>query len=349
MKLKKIKTVVVMLLAAIFVPISILAQQNEVKITVHKDGSDSTLKNSFYSTMFDVQDLGKMHEKLDSIFSTLDKDLDKKIKVMAFNADSMRKHFNFNTDFDFKHGIDSMFTFRKLSLDDKRIEKIIDSYHRKPGKRVWVLDEKYLDSLHHKGMNIKVKMDSVTENGRTVIKKEILIEGKGKDGEPIVIKRYNDSDEEREDIIAYHQKHGVKHPGEHVIIEKNNKRLRPGDYEHKHVEEIAISDAEILVKGGISPKVITAPALKPKNIEVNIKVKEEFGKQVKTIGMSLDFEDKEDLQVLILARDGQVVFDETLKNFSGTYIKDIEINEAISPYYFVVIRDKKMFGRLIQE
>ena len=348
MKANKTKTGMLVLLTAVLIPMSIFSQQEDVKIMVRNEGVDSTLKNRFFSTTFDVEDLGEMHRKLDSVFSTFDADLEKKIKVMAFSTDSMFNGFNFNGDFDFKHTMDSMFSFHKFSIDDNRVEKLLDGYHRKPGKQGWVFDDNNIALLRQKGMDVEVKTDSITENGKTVIRKKMIVKGSG-DGKPIVIERFDALGGKEQELIAYSDSEAFTHPGKHIIIEHNDKRFKPSTLGHNHVKEISLADAEILIKGGVSPKVITAPALEPKNIEVQIKVKKEYGKEIKTIGMSMDFEDRKDLQVIILARDGQVVSDETLKKFTGTYSKAIEINEAISPYFFVVIRDKKMFGRLIQE
>ncbi|GAF03952.1 hypothetical protein [Saccharicrinis fermentans] len=345
MKTKGNQSKVFILCAVFFVSVSLIAQQNEIKISAQTDDTDSTSTSHYFSTIFDVEDVGKMHEKLDSILSTLDEKLDKSIRVMAFSNDSLFNRFNF----DFDGPLDSLFSSFHWGMDENRIQRLLDSYGGKQGRNAWNWDDSYLDSLSREGFDVRIQRDSVYEDGRVVIKNEVIVEGKGEDGESKVIQRFLNQKDNNRSVQDHMHRFGIRHPEEHIAVEENKMRLKTKDEKHRYVEKISISHADILVKGGISPKVITAPALEPKNVEIKIDVKEEFNKKIKTIGMSMQFDDTNDLHVLLLAKDGQRLFEEKLKKFTGTYHKDIEINEAFSPYYFVVIRDKRMFGRLIHQ
>ena len=344
-----IKSGLLVIIMAFIIPMSVFAQHKSVNVIVQKDGRDSLVTTDFFSTMFDVENVGEMHKKLDSIFATLGRDLNKRIKVMAFNSDSLFKEFQFNHQFEFDGSVDSIFSMHKLSTNDKRIDEIIKNFQLGPDKRIMMFDENNIDTALHKNMNIEIITDSVTENGKTVLRKEIIIKSEGEDG-PVIIRKF-DGEEGKglDEVLAYSNKKSIKSHGKHIIVEKGDKMFkgRGTSPEKRIVQEIQLADAELLVKGGISPKVITAPALHPKNIQVNVKVKEEFGKEIKTVGMSMTFDDNKGLQVKILDSMGRILFEETRKKFTGTYIKDIELNPAITPYYFIVVRGKKMFGRML--
>ncbi|WP_066631144.1 hypothetical protein [Labilibacter marinus] len=345
MKKYMLKSFIIMVLIAVLTPLSIIAQHNHVKVEVLNEEGDSVTSNYFYRTMFNVGEVNDMHKKLDSIFSTLDKDLNKRIEVIAFNNDSIFNQYRF------EHNLDSVLLMHKLSTNDKRINALIRSHSSKPGKQVWVFDENDMDSTIHKNMNIEVVTDSMTENGKTVIKKRVIVMN-GSDGResPIVIKHSSDGEgADVQQVMAYSSVGTHKYPGETIRIVKGDKKIKAkgAKSSQKFVAEIPISDAEVLVRGGVSPKVITGEALHPNDIAVHVKVKEEFGKEVKTAGLYLTFEDVEDMQVKILDRNGRILFEEVKKKFTGEYKKDIEMKNALSPYYFVVVRNKQLFARMI--
>ncbi len=134
----------------------------------------------------------------------------------------------------------------------------------------------------------------------------------------------------------------------HIGIEQNSKLLKSAETtpEDKHVREILLSDADILIKAGVSSKIITAPALKPTDAKVHFKVISKNGKQLKTVDVSLNFEERRKLEIKILDKNGRVLFEEIKKKFSGTYQTSIDMRDELSPYYFVAISDKRMFGRM---
>lgn len=134
----------------------------------------------------------------------------------------------------------------------------------------------------------------------------------------------------------------------HIVIEQNTKLLKSADTTpvDKGVQEIVLSDADILMKAGVSSKIITAPALIPMDAKVHFKVISKNGKQLKTVDVSLTFEERRKLGIKILDKNGRVLFEEIKKKFSGTYQTSIEMRDELSPYYFVVISDKRMFGRM---
>ncbi len=345
MNKRTLKIAILALLWAVIIPVSIFAQQRELKVMVHENGIDSTMSNNYYSTMFDVDDISEMHSQLDSILSGLDESFDKKIKVIAFNADSMLSNFYFeaNEDFRFAGRLDSMLSMQKMSANDKRVHDLLKTHGVFPDRHILKRKGYDLDSTHYKNMDVEVTTDSIVENGRIIVRKKLIV----KDD---VVNRAGKTGE-TENVLIFKNRSEVGNKSKHIIIEKNDARFKPRNTSaiYNHIEEIVLSDAEILVKGGVSPKVISSSPLKVNKLESQIKVKQEYGKEVKTFGMSLTFEDKADLKIILLANDGRVLLEETKKNFTGVYAKDIEIEKTLSPYYFVAIRDKKMFGRVLRD
>ncbi|TLX76497.1 hypothetical protein E9993_06300 [Labilibacter sediminis] len=338
---------------AILIPTSIFAQQKEVHVFMHKDSSKcDSLISKFWSTTFKVESVKKMHEKLDSIFEVLDEDLQKQIKILAYDAESMLN------DFEFKVGFDSVFSLHKLSTNDMRIDALLKAHQPKGGlNKIVIKDGRIINEhgVHPDELNIEVITDTVIKNGKTLITKEVIVMSDdsllGADA-PMVIKKYGEEGEpNKEIVIAYKHKEGFKQPGEHIKLERAQRTIKEGKVvgRKEYVVKIDIADAELLVKGGVSPKVISAPALKPAKIGVNIKVENKFGNQLKSVGMSVDFEDSAPLHVLVLDNRGRKVFEDKRKSFTGTYSYNVEINESLTPYYFLMIRNKQLFGRKIQD
>lgn len=140
---------------------------------------------------------------------------------------------------------------------------------------------------------------------------------------------------------------GHTEQGRSIVIEQNAKLLKTEEANPtaKSIQEIVLSDADILIKGGISSKIITAPALTPTDTKVHFKVTSKNGEQLKTVDVSLTFEESRNLQIKILDKNGRVLFEENKKKFRGIYHTALEIKDELSPYYFVAISDKRMFGR----
>ncbi len=356
MKKKIINSILFILLVAILMPVSIFAQHKNISVIMNQSNcDDSTSTNDFYSSVFDVDDINEMHNKLDSIFAKLGNDMEKRIKVVAFKNDSLLDNFKFkhDFDFDFNYNIDSVFNMHKLNTNDKRIDELLKSRNFKPHMNLWMFDDEKLDSLDLKEMNVQITTDSIIGDGKTIYRKKIIIRPKeGDESFPIIIQEFDSNEPEKNDkIIAFKHKEGLRHPGKRIIVERNDKRLKNPNIatNKKLVEEILLSDAEILLKGGIASKVLLAPQLKPNDVEVKIKVKDDFGKKTKVIGVSFNFGDTRDLKVIFLNKNGQVLYNETKKNFSGKYETEIEFDESTTPIYFIAIRDKKMFGRKIND
>ncbi len=345
---KRLNSLMLLFVITATIPLLLMSQHRELKVMVQEGENDSITQDGFFTTIIDVVDLDKMHQQLDSIFMQLDGRFQKRIKVMAFNRDSVFKDFDFQFDFD--GDLDSIFEMSKLSSNDKRIDALLKSHQMEPGKQVWVFKDK--DGKGHEGVDVEVLRDSVTQDGRTVIKKRIIVKSKeGEDGESVIIKEFNEEDLSGQgDVIAYRSKNAVRYPGKNIQVEKGEKFVKHSDKNagsSKVVDQIKLEDAELLERAGLSPGLITAPALRPARVEVQVKIKEEFGNEKKTVGMSLDFDDVENTQVYILDKDGHILFEEQKKKFSGKYQKDIEMNNALSPYYFIVVRGKNMFGRIL--
>lgn len=338
-------------LVAAIMPLSIFAQNKQAKVMVkeyNEMSSDSVSPLSFWSTEFDVDNLATLHSQLDSIFNELDEDFFKRVKVMAFRMDSLNDNgeWNFFDDLDADANVDSIFNyFSKLSTNDKRIEHMIQSSHLQFNQEI------ELDSLLNntiKDLDVQVYNDSTVENGKTIITKKVIIIGYKNSQDntnPAVVKSLNDKGDK--EIIAYHHKQAVEQEGKQIRIEKGDREIKRkgSDNNNMHFQEITLKDAELLVKAGISPKLIVSPALSPVNTQVNIEVKEEYSKKLKEVTVSLDFNDEKSMEVLLLDKDGNIISSEKNKKASHSYSKVIEVREGLAPYYFLVIRDKKLFGR----
>ena len=342
------------LILAVITSISVIAQQNKVKVMFPSNKSDSISDHNFYSAMFDIEDIGEMHQKIDSILIGLDDELEKKIKIFAFNPDSAFKGFHFNHHFDFEGNVDSMFSSNNFILKDKRIEELLNSHCNKKNNkdlRFHYFDGR--DSIDLNNRHFKIITDSVVKNGNTVINKKIIIKDRGGvNDHSIVIKRFKDEEGRwNEEITELKNDHALRLPRGRKQMKKGCKQRKPIMLRSKHkmMQDIPLSDAALLVKAGISSKIITAPSLKPSNVEVKVAVKTEFGDHIKTVGISVTFDDMEDLEVKVLDSTGRTIFEETRKKFTGTYTKDLDVGIDSGSYYLLMIRNKKLFGKVINK
>jgi hypothetical protein len=347
------KSLGLIFLLAALMPLSIFAQNKQAKVMVkefNEMSNDSVLPLSFWSTEFDVDDLATLHSQLDNIFNELDEDFFKRVKVMAFKMDSLNNNEEWKLfeDLDVDTNIDSIFNyFSKVTTNDKRIEHMIKSAHPTFTQEI-ELDTLLKNTV--KDMDVQVFNDSTVENGKTIITKKVIINGyknSQENASPAVVKSSDDKGDKK--ILTYHNKQAVEQEGKQIRIEKGDREIkRKGSNDiNKHFEEITLKDAELLVKAGISPKIIVSPALNPINTEVNIQVKEEYSKKVKEVTVSLDFNDEKPMEVILLDKDGNTISSEKIKKPSRSCSEVIEIREGLAPYYFLVIRDKKIFGRKI--
>lgn len=273
MKQYKLQTQWVFLLVAFNMALTVHAQDAETYFSLQNITADSAQTSNYYSTVFYVEDEGRMYQKLDSIFSALDTSMVISIRVTAYKGDSLVSHANINRglDLDLNGLTDSVYAQYKLKNMDSRIKTFLET--------------------------------------------------------------------------------GKSAPDRHIVIEQNTKQLKtvgetPTD---TRVRQIFVSDAEILIKGGVLAKIITAPALQPTDTKVHFKVFNENNKKHKTMDISFTLKETKNLQILILDKKGRVLFEENKKKFSGIYHTSIEIKDEYSPYYFVAIGDKKMFGRMVRD
>jgi len=341
------KSVILCVLVMFVMSLSVIAQSKTKQIVIKQseENCDTITSNQFWSSEFDVMDIESMHKKLDSIFENLDEDLNKRIKVMAFDFDSLPGGFSFFNDFDYNG--DSIFEhFRFPSDNDQQLEELLKSNMSFFGNKGFV-DFDSIANLYKDSMDVEISTDSITENGNTIIKKKIIINGKGMDNNsPVIIKNFKDDNgNDEEVVIAYDDRNITNHPGKHVKVSKIHKGLLPDDNTNLTVGDIPLADAELLMKAGISSKVITAPAIEPQSINVN--VEKEFGSEIKKVTFTLVFDDNKGFDVKVLDKNGNVLSNEKIKNTSGTYTKTIDVNEVMSPYYLLIVKNNKLFGRII--
>ncbi len=307
------------------------AQNSTQKIVIEKKlaPEDTALINPFsmWSTEFDVEDIRKMHEKIDSIFGHLDKDLNKRIRISAF--DSIAGFYNGFDDFNSM--MDSSFTHDfKMLGSDKRIEEILKRYQDGfNGRDIWN-DSLFINP--DSTMNLNIKTDTIIKDGEQTIIQRITINSKG-----------------LEDMDKFFGNNEPFTGAVHVNKESSSKRIVNDNklVSTDYVGEITLKDAEILNKGGISPKLIVSPALSPDKQEVRVEVENEDGKEVKNVIFILDFEDKATSELIVLDKKGNRVFEEKKKNFSGELNQKIKIIDSYAPYYFLVIRNGQLYGKKI--
>ncbi len=338
-----------LMISVLSLPVVGQTKTKHVIIKQSVDGCDSISPLSIWSSEFDFIDVESMHEKLDSIFEKLDEDLNKRIKVLAFDFDSLPEEFSHFNDIDYGINADSIFGKFRVSSIDKRIKELLKSNNFNLGDRGTVDFDSIANSIND-SLSVEISTDSIMKNGRAIVKKKIIIDGKEMDEDsPVIIKKFKDDEgNEQEIVIAYKDKKVIHHPGKHIEVLKGSSMPLIGEKRHKLIEEIPLADAELLVKAGISPKVITSPALKPKSINVDVEVEEKFDNKIKRVSLTFEFEDEKGIKVTLLDRYGNVLSNEKVKSTSGTYTKTVEVNEVMAPYYFLIVKNNKLFGRMIR-
>lgn len=341
-------------LFTIFVPFSILAQQKmEVMLQNNGESICDSMHTSYRSTMFDLDNMDLMHKELDRIFSALDDSLRQKMNAGSFNMDSLARYFDFN--FDFNGDLDSLMSIRELRNNNKFLDlDTLLKYHYGINDLNKISQEDNYNHFHpspYSGMNIEVTTDTINEDGNVIITKKVIIVSNDSlhTNNSNEYKGENDVDSDGKVTNTY--KEGFRHPNKHIKIESGKSEIKTsGTSENKkYISNIDISDSELLVKAGISSKIITSPALKPSKVGVNVKVENKYGKEMKDTGLSIDFKDTAPIHVIILDKDGNNIYEERQKSFTGTYTHHVELNEILEPYYFLIIRNKKLFGRKLYD
>ncbi len=337
-----------MVMSTLSLPAFAQGQTKHIVIKQSIDGCDTISPFSIWSNEFDVMDIESMHEKLDSIFEKLDEDLNKRIKVIAFDFDSLPNGFSHLNDIDFDFNTDSIFKHFMISSNDQRFDDLLKSNKLFFGDNGEFDFDSIANSLSD-SMDVEITTDSIMENGRSIIKKKIVINGKEIDeNSPVIIKEFNnDGGNQKEVVIAYKDKKEVSRPEKHIVVSKGSEKPLDGTTNHDVIEEISLADAELLVKAGISPKVITSPALRPESVKVDVTVEEKFQNIIKKVTFAFNFKDEKGIEVTLLDKDGNTLSKEKVKNTSGAYSKTIDVNEGLSPYYFLLVKDNKLFGRII--
>ncbi len=358
MKSLNSKVIIAVLVIASLFSLKVPAQNTNSTAVIKElqNAKDDSVHSSlsFYSTEFEVNDLSVMHKKLDSIFNSLDKDLNKKIKVLAFKLDSVNKGFMLFQNFDFQMNMDSLMDeFSKRYANDKRVEELLKKHLGTDVNSNMVFNDSLLSGKNHI-MNIEVMTDSIQDGAKTIVKQKIIIKSDidtiGNEN-PVIIEKVLSDDGTKSDVtISYQNKKEVIHPDYNVKVEKFDKVKKDAatNIRSEYIEEIPLADIDILLKAGIPARVIIAPELIPDKINLNVKSEEKFGHQKRIIALSLDFSNQSSMQVILLNNNGRNIFEENKKKFAGTYSHEIEIDESMVPYYFLIIKNGKLFGRLIK-
>jgi len=297
---------------ALLMSASGIAQQKHVVI---KKTSSSESDSTETETISNFDSFKELYHRLDSLKGFGNDDVKSLFKIEGFSLDSMYKR-NFGFDMDF----DSLFSHNYFNEDG--FEKFFDEFPSVSGSTFFFKHD--FDSIS-KDSNVEMFIDTVkSDDGIKITKKVIVHSGGGNNNE------WNDLDKNKKVIIKSSNPEGV------------------GLEEGEVVADLSLSDIGILKLGGISDKIITSSALEPEKVNIDVNVKAKDGMVVKKVNMILSFSKEANTQVIVLNKEGAVISKETIKNQKGELKKEVIVHEEEKPYYFLVVRDVKLFSKKIQ-
>nr|WP_319398012.1 hypothetical protein [uncultured Carboxylicivirga sp.] len=295
-----------------------MAQKKVVKVKVVTNGDSSTVEVDTTLTnevmIFDFDDFDSMN--IDSIIQAHTKDLDQKMKVMAFKMDSL-SDMDFNFNFDFDSNMEEMQKEVERIMKEKGIEmKDWEGFNMSdPHKMIFIGDGD--------GENTVDVESFIDEDGNhvKVIKKSVVVRGTG--------------DEE----VNNEKKVIVKSLKDDVPVKWNTKATIS-------VEPIPIEEVAFLQKIGISTKKLLNEPLKVKDFKIKLdkKIDNDIKHTFLHVECILPEGGKYDMEMI--KKDGEVKMKEEKIPF-GEMKKEVEVQEDDSPYYLILSKNNKIFGRKI--
>ncbi len=304
------------------------AQNNNQSIVIQKEYSQrdtSSVEPMLnWGGEFDLSDIQNLHEKIDSLFRQMNGGMDMSAGFPAFDSlPGMFKGFG-----DFDQLMDSSFMNELPMLgDERRLEDMVKHFNVDPNDSVFL--------KQHPDMDVNVKTDTIIKDGSKTIVQKITIN--------------SNNSKDLADLGGYFDS-GIRMDNEVTPVQKEkapNEIESSGQASESCIEDITLQDAEILNKGGISSKLIVAPALKPNKQDVKVVVDKKKGKEVNNVCLSVRFDGKATTELLILDNNGNTVYEEKKKNFDGKLSHSVEVESSSAPYYFLVVRNNQLYGKKI--
>ncbi|MBS2097737.1 hypothetical protein [Carboxylicivirga linearis] len=294
---------------------STFAQQKVVKVKVVTDGDSATVKiDSTFTEEVMVFDFDEdaMHMNIDSIVEAHTKGLDKKMQVLAFKMDSLTDmDFNFN----FEGNMEEMHKEIERIMKEKGIEmEDLEGFDiAEPHKMIFIGEGV--------GENTVDVESFVDEEGNhvKVIKKTIQVRDgeEGDDKTSYVIKSVRDGAP-----VKWHTKTTVS------------------------IEPIPMDEVAFLKKIGVSTKKLLNEPLDVREFQVKVekKIENELKQTLLHIECILPEGGKYDVEMI--KKDGEIASKEE-KVPSGEMKKEFEVTDEESPYYLILSKNNKIFGRKI--
>ncbi len=303
----------------LIVGFNLQAQKKAVKVKVIKGDEtkeihkDTTIVKEI--VIVDVDGETKMIN-IDSIVNAHTGDIDKHMKVMAFHMDSLS---DMNFDFDFEHGED----IEKMHIEIERMLK----------EKGVAMEE--LENVHKIGAN---NMIFISKDGENTVDVETIVNEDGEQVKIITKKIHLEHIDGDEDHMTYVIKSGGdKHP-----MHWHSKSDMPS----VKVESIPVDEIAFLKKAGVSSKKLLNEPLKVENFKIKIekKIENEVKQTLLHIECLLPSEGEYALEMI--KKDGASKTSES-NIAAGEFKKEFELQKEEAPYYLILSKNNKLFGRKI--
>ncbi len=286
--------------------------------------------------------------RLDSFRNVLDTVVNKKIIVKGFNLDSVLSGIKVNNLL-FNSFVDSVFFVLKKSNNINDVGKILKElkflskpYYRIDGNSVRI-NLKPSDDLI-------IKYDTIRKIDKVIYKSMYFVfpkHTKPKFNNPLIVKEIIKQGNLQFVNMRVNEKTKYKDFNkEHYEILSTRSSIKTGENRSKrYIIDIPVSDIKYLKKAGVSNRILDYRPLVPDAISAEVKIDDKFGLKQKSITLNFTFKEAQNTKVIIINNNGNKIFFQKMKDFKGTYSKKVYMNQEFTPYYFVIIRNKQMYGK----
>lgn len=311
---------VAFLIMAFCFGMSTQAQQKSVKVKVITNGNnreitiDTTIVDD--NVLFLDFDDQLRSINMDSLFRAHSNDMEKIMEEMSINMDSFpNMDFNFNFDGDMEEIHQQI--AKVLAHNGVKLENLGKLQSGTPHKKVLIGDD------NEQGEDSVMVQSFVDEDGNHVkiIKKRIRVGDNEEEENTIIINSSDDGDNSR-----------TKMPTNNMTI---------------NVEAIPMEEISMLKKLGYSKKALFNEPLNVENFKVSIKKKIENDLKQMFVKIECQLpEDEGDCEMQMIKKDGGVKVKEE-DVLSGEVKKEFEVKQEEAPYYFILSKNNRLFGRKI--
>ena len=248
---------------------------------------------------------------IDSIIDSRIEDLDKAVKIITVITDSLEK-----TAKSYTYSINSNDTVFKAVSGSIGIDAITDE-----------------------DMNVIINIDTL-KDGKIVKKITISSSGDVPDAEQIVVMSAGDDAE-------------VIH-GNHVMIMKgddDNEEIiwhtKNSSTPKETLNTVPVADLYLLKKAGFSANTITSEPLELKSLNVNIERKKTSDTDILNLSLEMTMPENDKATVTLIDCNGAKKEEKSFKDSDKVSVK-FEMNKKSTPYYIVVLQDKKVWTKKIE-